>query len=138
MTTHRTVLLALAASIAAVGTTASTAAAATNCKSVSTLQTNITVTGGAKCGTARAIADIFWQGEQAAAAAKRGELVTVKDDASGITAESFKARGWTCIRSVKITLGEENSEYVQGTAKCSKGKQIVRWQIVDVSAPAGE
>jgi hypothetical protein len=139
MTTHRTVLLTLAASIAAAGTTASTAAAASCKVNQGEVIADVQAKGSASCGAALQVADVFWQAHAMDEADKRGDLVQLTDRKTGITAETFSSRGWRCVRSVMYTDRTEDgstTQLAEGAAKCVKGKRIVTWQIVDLSADA--
>ncbi len=98
---------------------------------------NVQAKGTANCETARRIADVLWQAHAMGKADERGALLVIEDEVSGYNAESFTYQGWSCLRTVKyhdyVDETGSKSRDALGVGKCVRGKQIVRWQIVDPS-----
>lgn len=131
----RTLLIPAAAALLALAP-ATAAAGSKTCKPLNPgNENNITVSGkGVSCGTASYVVDLFWHAGLMAEAMKAGTLLSVTDPETGITAESYSARGWKCVRAVK-RITEDNSTRESGTAKCTRRGGTVRWTIVDPALP---
>lgn len=131
MTTHRTVLPALAASLALLAAPAAADAKRVQkaeCKSENTLQADITAKG-VSCSRARELVDVL----NLSMATEPGTTVEVNDPETGKTSVSFRAGAWTCIKVVKRTPSEEKDTAPEesGRAVCTaKNNRRVEWRIV--------